>query len=201
MALEILWSVVEFVAGFGGLYALYQCMKHLRTVGLAANVADVWQRFSTLMVWAVSCCGALIACALAGGRSLGVVFLATLMALMVIGAGLLLAWLRAKSLQLGQGVSAKGAEAELVEIRSLVLGRVRGRDEAGDEVCFAPEQIDKLVGVRGHVRMLNWASARKSGSQSGGIAPLMGFSSVEGDAFVLYADDVVVSVGQLGASV
>lgn len=199
MELKILWSVVEFVAGFGGLYALYQCMKHLRTVGLAANVADVWHRFSTLMVWAAVCCGALVVCALAGGRSLGVVFLAALMALMVIGAGLMLGWLRAKSLQLAQGVSANAPEAELVEIRSLVLGRVRGRDEAGGEVCFAPEQIEELVGVRGYVRMLNWASARKSGSQSGGIVPLMAFWNDEGDAFVIYPDDVVVTAGRVGA--
>lgn len=192
MSWEILWSIVEFAAGFGGLYALYQCMKHLRSVGSARSAAEVWQRFSTLMVWAVACCGALIVCALAGGRSLGVVFLATLLAVLVTGAGGLLSWLRLKTLRFARQGVQQDAQGELVEVRSLVLGRVRGRDESGEEVCFAPEQIEKLIGVRGRVRMLNWASARKSGGQTGGIVPLMAFWSEDGDAFVLYPDDEVV---------
>ena len=192
MAWEILRSIAELVFGLGGLYALYQCMKHLRTMVGAQDVASVWSRFNVLMVWAAVCCGALVLCAFAGGRSLSVVFLATFMSLMVIGAGFMLAHLRTKSLSVGREGAVGVQDGELVEVRSLVQGRVRGRDDSGAEVGFEPDQLRRLVGVRGHVRMLNWTSARKSGDQAGGIMPLMGFRTEDGDSFVLYADDDVV---------
>ncbi len=192
MAWEILRSIAELVFGMGGLYALYQCMKSLRTMVGARRVEYVWRGFSVLMGWSVACCAALVVCALAGGRSIGVLVLAALMALMVVSAGLVLAFLRSKTLQQGGGRAVVAKDGELVEVRSLVSGRVRGRDESGGEVLFEPDDIKALVGVRGHVRMLNWASARKSGGQDSAITPLMAFWSEKGDAFVLYPDDEIV---------
>lgn len=192
MVWDILQSVAEIVFGIGGLYALYQCMRQIRVMVAANTVSEVWRRFSVLMIWSVVCCVSLIGCALVGGRALGVVFLATLVTVMVSGAGLVLALLRSKTVQPGGARPKAAQDGELVQVRSLVSGRVRGRDDNGAEVRFDSDEIKALVGVQGHVRMLNWASARKSGSQIGGIMPLMAFWSDKGDAFVLYSDDDVV---------
>lgn len=193
MALEIFRSIVELVAGFGGLYALYQCMKHLRSVLRASSPEEAWKRFIALMAWGVGSCAALMLCTLAGARSMGVLVLAILMALSIVGAGLVLTLLRVKTLTGGGGASPSTVSGgELVIVRSLVQGRVRGRDESGGEVRFTPEELESLVGMRGHVRMLNWASARNSGDIGRGFAPLLGFTSEDGEAFVIYPDDQVV---------
>lgn len=193
MAFEIFRSIVELVAGFGGLYALYQCMKHLRSVLRASSPEEAWKRFTALMAWGVGSCAALMVCTLAGARSMGVLVLAILMSLSIVGSGFVLAVLRVKALKGGGGSSpSELGDGETVIVRSLVHGRVRGRDESGGEVRFSTEELRSLVGSRGHVRMLNWTSARKTDDRNSGIAPLMAFWSEAGDAFVLYPDDEVV---------
>lgn len=193
MLWEIFRSIVELASGLGGLYAIYQCMKQLRAVLRAGKVEDAWAFFTKLLAWGAVACAALTVCALAGARSMGVLVLAVLMALLVVGAGAFLTIVRVKTLNRGGGFSPSDFNSgELVVVRALVHGRMRGQDESGGEVRFTPEELETLIGIRGHVRMLNWASARKSGDHGRGIAPLLGFTGEHGEAFVIYPDDQVV---------
>lgn len=193
MVLEIFRSIVELASGLGGLYAIYQCMKQLRSILRASTVEDAWASFTKLMAWGAASCAALLVCALAGARSMGVLVLAVLMALLIVGAGGFLAIVRVKTLRRGAQFSPSAFNSgELVVVRALVHGRMRGQDESGGEVRFTPEELEMLIGIRGHVRMLNWASARKSGDHGRGIAPLLGFTGEHGEAFVIYPDDQVV---------
>lgn len=195
MGFDLMLAFMEIVTGGIGLYALYGCMKQLKEVARSQNESEMRKRFGMVVLWALCSSVALVACALIGQRATSVVVLACGISVMFMIAGAMLLVLKRRTFRMQTTAEQAIPPAnQLIEVKSLHKGRIRGLNEAGSPIYFNDVEIDDLSGIRGFVRILNWASASRARTAAGTRA-MLAFWDEDGNTFLLYPDDAYSVVG------
>ncbi|SFF32904.1 hypothetical protein [Paracidovorax wautersii] len=192
-------SILEVLTGLMGLYCLMRAMRALARASRGDSRSEVVRDWARIGMWALGGSVALSFCAVMGGRSLSVVMASVMMALMMVLGGSVIVWLRLRRLQMrAQSRDAMDASdgTGLVVIRDLQLKNPRGGagDGGSEQLYFTRADIERLIGVRGRVKMLNFAAGRRFvGGAS--TSAMYHFESEDGqNSFILHHDDVVTSV-------
>lgn len=197
--MDYVTSILEVVAGLLGLYCLMRGMRALTRAARGNSRSEVFRDWAHIGLWALGSSAALTLCAVMGGRSFSVVVASVMMALMIIIGGSVVVWLRLRKLQMraeSRGAMDASDGTGLVVIRDLQPKNPRGGyGDGSDQLFFTRAEIEELIGVRGRVKMLNFATGRRYvGDTSTSV--LYQFESEDGqNSFILHYDDVVTSVG------
>lgn len=182
--------VIQIVFAAAALWGFVKSLQQHKEIAMSPSVAAAKAKVTRLSMYVGITFVGLFGSVFFSDRSMGFVLFAIAGSLShFILAGILI-WLRGRALaKKGQSPASLTSENAMLRVRKLCSGRIRGHGEGESMVYFSKEDLDGLVGVRGHASMLNWAVCRTFAV--GVIEPIWLFVSTDGDRFLLYPDDQV----------
>ena len=188
MSWILVFSQIAFAAL--GLWGFMKCLKKHKDIAGAPSVRAAKDQLLELSKYVVLSFVGLMGCVMLTERSLGLLVFAAFGSVAHFILAAILIKMRGKALSASAQTAANVAnENMLLCIRELRHGRARGKGQGDSLAYFDQEDLDGLVGLRGHASLLNWATSRMFAN--GSIEPMWLFVSTDGDRFLLYPDDKV----------
>lgn len=186
---QYVFPLMEFALAMAGLWTLYLTVSTLKRYPTAKSVAGVWKLFALVATYSLGAVCTLTLAVALGEHGMAALLLVMMLPTLLTFLGLALALRATKRARGGSGAQ----ETELVVIKKIAPGRIRGYDD-GEPVYLDEEAAADLIGAKGRVRMLPLQQAIST--PLGVEPPLFGFwNDEDGTAVLLYKDDVLGVAG------
>lgn len=189
---EIILTVFEIAFAIAGIYALVLALRGLKNYSMVATPEAAWKRSGIAALQCLGAAAAFTVTVFLGGRSLAALLLVLILPSVFAALAVFLAYRVGRRDKRSQVVAEDGSN--LVVIRQVVAGRIRGSDDQGKPVVLTDAQREELVGSTGRVRLL--AAKALPMAPPGAPVPFLGFWNDDGTSVLLYHDDEVQVVAR-----